>query len=67
MAGEKKATTAMPKCVGCGRRKSVRRVSDFYRCTMCGVWFDGDPDEGGDYHADPSKRMEKQEERRRRA
>lgn len=60
-----------PKCINpaCGRRKTVIRVNygkdrgEFY-CSHCGTQFDDDPDEGGDYSADPSKRLERAEARR---
>lgn len=55
-----------PKCIVCGRRKSVQRIADTFKCTACGAMFDGDPDEGGDYHSDPARRLERREERRQR-
>jgi DNA-directed RNA polymerase subunit RPC12/RpoP len=35
-----------------------------YVCSHCGTEFDDNPNEGGDYSADPSKRMERAEARR---
>lgn len=56
-----------PKCINpqCGRRKTVRVISPGeYVCSHCGTEFDDHPDEGGDYHADLSKRMERAEGRK---
>ena len=51
-----------PRCIQCGSRKAVEKLVDTYHCTRCGAWFDDDPDEGGDFWADPSKRMERRGE-----
>ena len=40
--------------------------SGFYRCPKCLGTFDDDPDEGGDYSTDPSKRIEREDEQRAR-
>lgn len=42
---------------------------DVYRCKQCFGFFDGltdDGSDGGDYHADPSRRMELADEREKR-
>ena len=52
----------MPKCPRCN---SSRRVyADFERdfwCTSCHMGFDDNPDEGGDYSTDPTRRIEREE------
>ncbi|MEN0109232.1 MAG: hypothetical protein AAF805_00770 [Planctomycetota bacterium] len=59
------ATT--PKCLRCGRRKSVQRVGEhLLHCTKCGCRFDDDPAEGGDYGDRPDLRMERDERSRAR-
>lgn len=36
-----------PKCIQCGRRKSVRPAgNDLFKCTKCGALFDNEPEEG---------------------
>lgn len=60
-------TTKNPKCLVCGRRKTVHRVGNegsTYKCTGCGAMFDPDPDEGGTYYTDPTKRLEREDEDR---
>jgi ribosomal protein L37AE/L43A len=54
-----------PACPGCGRRKSVVRAGDLFKCTKCGALFDDDPDEGGDYSdRNPAARIDRMERRR---
>ena len=48
------------KCPRCGRKGTTAQVG--WYCHACKMYFDGDPDEGGDYFTDPSRRLEKQEE-----
>lgn len=57
-----------PKCINCGRRKSVEAVADgMFRCTHCRILFDSDPDEGGTHSTgNPAGRLERQEGRRER-
>lgn len=50
------------RCPWCGRRKSVHDEGETFYCTACSRRFDSDPNEGGDYYADPSKRLEQSEE-----
>lgn len=61
------AKIANPKCLVCGRRKTVQRVGSegsTYKCLGCGAMFDPDPDEGGTYYTDPTKRLEREDEDR---
>lgn len=51
------------RCPFCGRWKSVRPQADTFFCTRCFKHFDNDPDEGGDYATDPTKRIERTENR----
>lgn len=62
------SATNQPKCPQCGRRKTVRRVSDFHHCSACGIHFDGDdPDEGGTYSdRNPAARLEREDRARER-
>lgn len=56
------------RCPFCHRKKSVIHNLDTLFCTKCFRHFDDDPDEGGDYCDDPTKRiewMERKMERRR--
>lgn len=48
-----------PKCPVCGRKGSP--LGELYRCQL-GHMFDDDPSEGGSFHADPSRRLEREEE-----
>jgi hypothetical protein len=54
-----------PKCIGCGRRKSVQAVGEFFKCSACGALFDSDPSEGGS-HSDrnPAARLEREDRAR---
>lgn len=49
-----------PRCPVCNRQGEP--CGELYRCAI-GHLFDGTPEEGGDYHSDPTRRIEKQEER----
>lgn len=51
------------KCIRCGRVKSVSQAGGLYYCSHCGIQFDDDPDEGGDYGHRPSARLEREERR----
>lgn len=55
---------SMPPCPRCNTNKKVRANGGRYWCDRCNGLFDDDPDEGGSYFSDPSKRLERQEERR---
>ena len=54
------------RCPGCNRPKPKSSVG-LYICDHCGAQFDDDPDEGGSHFADPSRRIELEDERRMRA
>ena len=57
----------MPNCIRCGKNRSVYHDGDRnYFCTACKVAFDDQPDEGGDYCVDPTRRIQREEERARR-
>jgi rubredoxin len=58
-------TASKPKCIGCGRIKSVQVVGEFFKCSACGVLFDSDPNEGSD-HSDrnPAARLEREDRAR---
>jgi len=50
-----------PKCPRCGRPSKLIGTN-LYRCTYgCGL-HDDEPDEGGSYSTDPTRRIENQEE-----
>lgn len=51
-------------CPMCGRKQPHMGAEAMYYCKPCGCYFDDDPDEGGTYSNNPSRRLE-QEERRR--
>ena len=46
-------------CPKCGRRQPFTHDDAEYYCPTCGMSFDNDPDEGGDYFNDPTKRLDK--------
>ena len=52
-----------PKCPKCGRRAPNSEGSVFW-CEQCNAMYDNDPDEGGDYCTDPTKRVQREESRR---
>lgn len=50
-------------CPGCGGVQEKRIAgSSLYWCEKCQCQFDDDPDEGGDYADNPTRRIERQEE-----
>jgi len=59
----------MPACPRCGPRKRNLVIESGHRlwyCHGCHMQFDDDPEEGGDFDdRDPSRRLERQEARRR--
>ena len=55
-----------PRCPLCGRRKSVERVGELFKCPCSDAFFDSAPNEGGDHFDDPTKRIERLERRRQR-
>ena len=59
---KKKATTTKP-CPRCGKA-TTPHDRDMWWCEACRALWDNDPDEGGDYSSDPSRRLERQEEQR---
>lgn len=59
-------TRKVPKCRRCDTRQHVQQIGPkLYECGNCGGRMDDNPNEGGDYFADPSKRMRKAEEPQR--
>ena len=59
--------TKLPKCPHCmDRGKVIELPGRMFRCMKCLGHFDEDPDEGGDYHADPSRRLSMKEREARR-
>jgi hypothetical protein len=57
-----------PPCPQCHTNKYANaHDGDQFYCGKCGGIYDADPDEGGDYFRDPSKRMEAEERRRDRS
>lgn len=57
-----------PPCPRCRSNRQVTpvgTVGDMFRCGKCGGHFDSEPDEGGSYFTDPSKRLEIADERRK--
>lgn len=59
----------LPPCPVCNKTKHVSRVGtvgDMYRCSVHGL-FDDDPDEGFGVYDDPTKRIELEDEKKRRA
>ena len=55
------------RCPRCGTNKHVQVTGyNLYHCHQCHGTFDNDPDEGGDYGNNPSRRLEREEERRER-
>ena len=60
-------TNVIP-CPRCRSSKQVQPIGvsgDMFRCGRCGGLFDSEPDEGGSFFDDPSKRLEVQEQQRR--
>ena len=55
------------KCHWCNTPKHVQLIGKrLYRCHQCDRIFDNEPDEGGDFGNDPSRRMQREEGRRAR-
>lgn len=52
-------------CPFCGNKRTVNLSEHMFRCHNCDKHFDDDPDEGGDWGADPARRMMREEERTR--
>lgn len=50
-------------CPGCGRSQPFQTPDSLYWCDVCQCQFDDDSDEGGDYFTDPTKRLDRQEQR----
>lgn len=54
--------SVLPDCPRCGDNRLVFEDDDRgLWCNYCKIAFDNDPDEGGDYSNDPTKRLERQE------
>lgn len=59
------ANSNFVRCPKCGRKQPVRSSDALYRCPVCQVTFDNDPDEGGTYSdRDPAARLEREERQR---
>ena len=71
MANNKQPAISGPvvRCPKCGRKQPFRTPDAMYRCGPCGVTFDCDPNEGGDYSDHNAsarlERAEREQERRR--
>jgi len=50
------------RCRLCGG-KCAPLGGDLFRCGKCGAAWDSDPDEGGTYSDDPTRRIEQDERR----
>lgn len=66
---KKKRPQQQPKtkqvdCPQCGRSQPIQGPDTIYFCDSCNGQFDADGDDGGDYYTDPTKRLEKADERR---
>jgi hypothetical protein len=61
---QRQAAQTEPRCPICGR-ETVQLADGRRQClaVACGLITDDDPDEGGDYGNDPTRRMMRQEER----
>lgn len=61
------AQTALVRCPMCNRKQEHRGPGAIYYCPSCQMQFDDDPDEGGTHATgDPSRRLVREEGRRRR-
>lgn len=58
-----KRKTETVRCPGCGKKFPVTGPDGLYWCSACGCYFDADPDEGGDFHNDPTRRAEREDDR----
>ena len=58
----------LPPCPRCGTNREVKayREQRLFFCAKCKGQFDDDPDEGGTYRTDPTRRIESEEEFRNR-
>ena len=65
MASAKQPTA--PKCPVCRTNRHVTAFAEIIFCAQRKGQFDNSPDEGGTHHANPSKRMEQQEQARLRS
>lgn len=54
-------------CPFCKDKRTVKLSEHMFCCHNCDAYFDDEPDEGGDYCSDPTRRMMREEERDRRA
>ena len=61
-----KTAAKLPDCPSCASNKAVYEEPTGYWCTTCQKAFDDDPDEGGDYYTDPTRRLELADEREKR-
>lgn len=55
-----------PPCPGCGKKRPAEIKGKRLQCNRCGVIYDFAPHEGSDVFADPSRRLELQEEAEKR-
>ena len=48
-----------PKCPKCGRRgkRDNQTDEDLFWCKWCRMLYDDDPDDGGDFRNDPTRRV----------
>jgi len=49
-----------PKCPQC-KKPGKPTTEGMYQCPKCNGFFDGDPDEGGDYGERPDQRLMREE------
>ena len=66
MTNQTQLTPVIPRCPMCGSKRASVVEGGLYRCAKCDGLFDDDPDEGGDYSFDPTRRMQCQEAREQR-
>ena len=59
--------TSHVRCPRCNRRQKRQGPDTLYWCEVCRCQFDDDPDEGGDYCTDPTRRIVREEGRRQRS
>ena len=53
---------ALPaKCPRCCKMSDTPHDMEHYWCSSCGMLFDKDPEEGGDFYRDPKRRSELKE------
>ena len=51
------------KCPFCGSKKVADHGDHVFHCAACDKYFDDMPEEGGTYFADPTRRLEREEEK----